>query len=78
MEVQHVRHSHVPDTEVRCKSCGALLAKTEATGLTIRRGDLQATIDGAFRAALVCYRPRCRTLNIVEHAPRIRRATAVD
>lgn len=78
MEVQHVRRSHVPDTEVRCKSCGTLLAKTEAAGLTIRRGDLQATIDGAFRATLVCYRPRCRTLNIVEHAPPIRRAPAVD
>ena len=51
--------------EVRCKSCGALLAKLDETGLTIKRGDLQATVDGAFRATLVCYRPRCRTLNIL-------------
>ncbi len=49
--------------EVRCKSCGALLAKLDETGLTIRRGDLQATMDGVFRASLVCYRPNCRTLN---------------
>ena len=74
MEIRQV--SCARSADVRCKSCGALLAKTEATGLTIRRGDLQATIDGAFRATLVCYRPRCRTLNIVEHAPPSRRAAS--
>jgi phage FluMu protein Com len=51
--------------EVRCKSCGALLAKVDETGLTIKRGDMQATVDGAFRATLVCYAPRCRSLNIL-------------
>jgi hypothetical protein len=52
--------------EVRCKSCGILLAKIDDTGLTIRRGDLEANFHGAFRAALRCYRSRCRSLNIVQ------------
>ena len=51
--------------EVRCNNCGVLLAKLDETGLTIRRGDLQVTVDGAFRATLVCYAPRCRSLNIL-------------
>jgi len=51
--------------EVRCKSCNVLLAKVDGDGLTIRRGDLQATIDGRFHASLVCYRPRCRQLNVL-------------
>ena len=50
---------------VRCKGCGAVLAKIDETGLTIKRGDLQATVDGEFRATLVCYAPRCRSLNIL-------------
>jgi len=57
------------EDEVRCKTCNALLAKLEGAGLSIRRGDLQATVDGVFRAALVCYRPRCRTLNILCFPP---------
>lgn len=52
------------DKELRCAACGVLLAKEEAGALSIRRGDLQATIDGEFRASLVCYRPRCRKLNV--------------
>lgn len=52
--------------EVRCKACGILLGKVDEHGFTIQRGDLQATIDGEFRAALVCYRPRCRTLNVLQ------------
>ena len=51
--------------EVRCKSCGILLAKIDDAGLTICRGSLQATIDGEFHASLVCYRSRCRKLNVV-------------
>ena len=51
--------------EVRCKSCGILLAKIDDGGMTIRRGDLQATVDGAFHASIVCYRTSCRTLNVI-------------
>lgn len=51
--------------EVRCKSCGILLAKLDDGGLTIRRGDLQATVDGEFHASIVCYRTSCKTLNVV-------------
>lgn len=50
-------------TECRCKSCGALLAKRDDGGVSIRRGDLQATITGDFTAAVTCY--RCRTLNVL-------------
>ena len=60
--------------EVRCKICKALLAKIDESGLTILRGDLQATIDGVFRAALICYRPRCRSLNILNLSTEQRRA----
>ena len=49
----------------RCSSCGVLLAKIADNGLTIRRGELQATMSGEFHASLVCYRPRCRTLNVL-------------
>lgn len=65
--------------EFRCKSCGTLLAKLDETGLTIKRGDLQATLDGAFRATLVCYAPRCRSLNIlnISTEPRGAQARAV-
>lgn len=52
-------------SEVRCKGCGTMLARLDETGLVILRGDLQATIDGTFRATLVCYQRRCRTLNII-------------
>jgi hypothetical protein len=51
--------------KVRCKACGALLGVLEEGGLTIRRGDLEATFDGEFHASLVCYRPRCHTLNVL-------------
>jgi len=58
--------------DIRCKSCNALLAKLDETGLTIKRGDLQVTVDGAFRATLVCYRPRCRSLNILNISTELR------
>ena len=51
--------------EVRCKACNILLAKLDASGLTIVRGDLQATISGELHASFVCYRPRCRVLNVL-------------
>jgi hypothetical protein len=51
--------------DIRCRACGVLLAKLDETGLSIRRGDLQATIDGTFRASVVCYKPGCRTLTIL-------------
>ena len=51
--------------EVRCKACGVLLAKLDDAGLSVRRGELQVTVDGEFHASIVCYRPRCRTLNVL-------------
>lgn len=35
-----------PLTELRCKQCNALLAKNDRDGLSIRRGELQATVTG--------------------------------
>jgi hypothetical protein len=51
--------------EVRCAGCGSLLAKLTDGALTIQRNDLQATFDGDLRAAIVCYRARCRKLNVL-------------
>lgn len=31
-------------TDCRCKACGALLAKRDRDGLTIRRGDMQGAV----------------------------------
>ena len=53
------------EREWRCKRCGALLAKRDATGLTIQRSGLQATVEGFSRVTIVCYIPKCRTLNII-------------
>ena len=33
-------------TDCRCKACGALLAKRDRDGLTIRRGDMQVVVSG--------------------------------
>lgn len=55
--------------EVRCIACNVLLAKLEQGALNIQRGDLEATFDGEFRASLVCYRPRCRKLNVIRMPP---------
>jgi len=49
----------------RCSKCNILLAKVGDEGLTIRRSELQATMAGEFHASVVCYRPRCRTLNVL-------------
>ena len=54
-------------TECRCKSCGALLAKRDHDGVSIRRGELQTTITGDFTVSVTCY--RCRTLNVVTWRP---------
>lgn len=51
--------------EVRCSGCGSLLAKLADGALTLQRNDLQATFDGDFRAAIVCYRAKCRKLNVL-------------
>jgi phage FluMu protein Com len=51
--------------DVRCVECGKLLGRLRAGVLTIRRGELQVTIDGDFHAAFVCYQPRCRRLNAI-------------
>lgn len=63
--------------DVRCKTCSNLLARIDETGLTILRGGLQATINGTFRVTLVCYQPRCRSLNILNLSTEIRR-TAIQ
>lgn len=49
----------------RCSACGILLARIGDDELTIRRNELQATMSGEFHASVVCYRPRCRTLNVL-------------
>jgi len=54
-----------PAEDLRCKACGILLGKVDESGLTICRGELQVTVGGHFHASIVCYRPRCRTLNVV-------------
>jgi hypothetical protein len=51
--------------EVRCTGCGSLLAKLADGALTLQRNDLQATFDGDFHASIVCYRARCRRLNVL-------------
>jgi hypothetical protein len=56
--------------EIRCRACGALLAKAQDDALTFKRGDLQATFEGDFRASVVCYRPSCRTLLVLRWGAR--------
>jgi phage FluMu protein Com len=51
--------------EIRCAGCGSLLAKLAGGALTLQRNDLQATFDGDFHASIVCYRARCRRLNVL-------------
>ena len=53
-------------SEIRCRRCGTLLAKTDDAGMTIDRGQLQATMMGDFSASFVCYMPRCRALTVVK------------
>jgi hypothetical protein len=55
--------------EVRCRGCGALLARVEGNALTIVRGGLQATFQGSFHASFVCYRPGCQRLNVHRTQP---------
>ncbi len=62
--------------EVRCTACGMLLAKRDETGLSIQRGDLQATFDGEFHASLVCY--RCKALVVVRLAPTAKKRPGPD
>jgi phage FluMu protein Com len=49
----------------RCSESSILLARIGDHELTIRRNELQATMTGEFHASVVCYRPRCRTLNVL-------------
>jgi len=56
---------HTLTTDCRCKACGALLAKLDRDGLTIRRGDMQVVVSGDSTIAVTCYRDRCRTLNVL-------------
>ncbi|MBK6690564.1 MAG: hypothetical protein IPG45_39225 [Deltaproteobacteria bacterium] len=56
---------HTLTTDCRCKACGALLAKLDRDGLTIRRGDMQVVVSGDSTVAVTCYRDRCRTLNVL-------------
>jgi len=56
---------HTLTTNCRCKACGALLAKLDRDGITIRRGDMQVVVSGDSTVAVTCYRDRCRTLNVL-------------
>ena len=40
-------------TDCRCKACGALLAKRDRDGLTIRRGDMQVVVSGDSTVAVM-------------------------
>jgi hypothetical protein len=52
--------------DFRCRYCGILLAERVAGGLRICRCELQAEMVGAsFTASIVCYRRRCRQLNVL-------------
>lgn len=57
--------ARMTNRDIRCKGCSSLLGKLDESGLTIRRGHLQATMAGDFHASLVCYVPRCRQLNVL-------------
>ena len=48
--------------EVRCPACRALLGVQDSAGLSIKRGDAQATVSGVFLVSLVCWRRNCRRL----------------
>jgi phage FluMu protein Com len=52
--------------EIRCRSCRILLATTDKHGIELRRGGLQARFAFGTRAVIVCYRPRCRELNMID------------
>ncbi|RMG48087.1 MAG: hypothetical protein D6718_02545 [Acidobacteria bacterium] len=60
-----MRTRHGKPEELRCEGCGILLATIDDNGLTIRRGQLQVTVGGDLHASIVCYRPRCRRLNVI-------------
>ncbi len=64
-------YQYRPAEDFRCKACGILLAKIDDSGLTIRRGGLQATVAGEYYASIICYRPRCRTLNVLRVRTRL-------
>ncbi len=55
---------HQPQ-DIRCKSCGALLAQIDDGCLSIRRGKFQISVYGNLRASLVCYQRDCGRLNVV-------------
>jgi len=56
--------------DFRCKQCSTLLAKIDRDGLTIRRGDMQATVTGvAYTVSVACY--RCKTLNVSVPTPAV-------
>jgi hypothetical protein len=55
--------------EIRCAGCGSLLAKLAGGTLHLQRGELQASFDGDFHGSIVCYRARCRRLNVIRVGP---------
>ena len=50
---------------MRCEACGALLATIDDNGLDFLRGGLEVTIVGDLQATIICYRPWCRTRNVL-------------
>ena len=57
-----------PAREVRCAGCQILLAQRDETGVTIRRNDFEAHYGGHGLVSILCYRPRCRRLNVLRIA----------
>lgn len=56
--------------DYRCSSCCALLAKRDRGDLTIRRGDMQATVTGRdFTVSVTCYRCRARNVLALRREP---------
>jgi phage FluMu protein Com len=54
--------------DIRCKGCEILLARIDDSGLSFKRSGLQVTVDGHCHVSIVCYRPKCQTLNVVSLA----------
>ena len=53
--------------DIRCRACGALLARFRDDAVTIERGDYEAAfeVDDHLLCRLRCYMRWCRTLNVV-------------
>jgi len=64
-EVQGMTTRQGAGRDIRCKRCGILLGRIDDSGLAICRSDLQVSVDWGARVSLVCYRPGCHTLTVL-------------